>query len=112
MQNISLRRLKNRYDEIKERDEAIKTDYFKVIMKGLEGEVTYGILERHRERQDTEQSGIFDPWQQQRGASCACYSLMSIAFSAAWLDITREKRRNRRGKTKGIKTRRMHSHMT
>lgn len=36
-QSISLRRLKNRYDEIKERDEAIKTDYFKMIMKGLEG---------------------------------------------------------------------------
>lgn len=35
--SISLRRLKNRYDEIKERDEAIKTDYFKMIMKGLEG---------------------------------------------------------------------------
>lgn len=34
---VSLRRLKNRYDEIKERDEAIKTDYFKMIMKGLEG---------------------------------------------------------------------------
>lgn len=30
-------RLKNRYDEIKERDEAIKTDYFNVIMKGLDG---------------------------------------------------------------------------
>lgn len=37
MRSISLRRLKNRYDEIKERDEAIKTDYFKVIMKGLDG---------------------------------------------------------------------------
>lgn len=35
--SISLRRLKNRYDEIKERDEAIKTDYFKMIMKGLDG---------------------------------------------------------------------------
>lgn len=37
MQSISLRRLKNRYDGIKEKDEAIKTDYFKVIMKGLDG---------------------------------------------------------------------------
>lgn len=36
-QSISLRRLKNTYDEIKKRDEAIKTDYFKMIMKGLEG---------------------------------------------------------------------------
>lgn len=37
MQGICLRRLKNRYDEIKEKDEAIKTDNFKVIMKGLDG---------------------------------------------------------------------------
>ena len=34
---FSVTRLKNRYDEIKERDEAIKTDYFNVIMKGLDG---------------------------------------------------------------------------
>lgn len=36
-QSIAMRRLKNTYDEIKERDEAIKTDYFKMIMKGLGG---------------------------------------------------------------------------
>lgn len=46
--SISLRRLKNRYDEIKERDEAIKMDYFKIIMKGLEWQVRGSGIKRRR----------------------------------------------------------------
>lgn len=61
--SISLRRLKNRYDEIKERDEAIKTDYFKIIMKGLR---MAGQRKRNKEKQDMGQSGVSDPWKQQR----------------------------------------------
>lgn len=49
-QKISLRRLKYRYDEIKKRDEVIKTDYFKMIMRDLEEWVIHGILETEKGR--------------------------------------------------------------
>lgn len=103
-QNITLRRLKYRYDEIKKRDEVIKTDYFKIIMRGLEERVIHGILETEKGRTQHNLEFLIHENNKDDPSQCACYSPLSAAFLTALLDITgRRKEENKRQKNKKSK---------